>query len=121
MFRGDSMTEWMVDGVGFLLLCLGMRLGQPRFLRALCTIGLIYLLVFSATYFLWLKWKLHYFKAHPEVIHVGISAAFVFEGFWKLLANMLLLQGVLPVAGVFLLYFAVKWLTTPVGPGSSYF
>jgi hypothetical protein len=115
------MTEWLVDGASFLVLFIGMRLGQPRFLRAMCTLAVIYLIIFAVVYFLWLKWKLHYFDTHPQMIHLGISAAFGFEGFWKLFANMLLLQGIMPEAGIFLVYFAIKWLSASVGPTSRFF
>ena len=115
------MTEWLVDGLGFLVLCLGIRMGQPRFLRILCGVALAYLAIFFVSYLVWLKWKYHYFIAHPEIIHVGISAAFVFEGFWNLFASMLLLNCIMPLAVLFMLYFAIKWLATPAGPGSSYF
>jgi hypothetical protein len=115
------MTEWFVDIVGFLLLCLGMRLGQPKLLRALCAVGIAYLSIFFVTYYVWLKWKYHYFEAHPEMLHVGISAAFAFEGFSRLLASMVLLQGIIPVGLVFLVYFSIKWLASSARPGSSYF
>lgn len=115
------MTEWAVDGLGFLVLLIGMRLGQPRFLRALCSLAFLYLIVFSILYYLWLKVQFHHFQTHPEMIRVGISAAFVFEGFWKLFANMLLLQGLLPIAALFTIYFAVKWLAGSLGPGARFF
>lgn len=115
------MNVWAVDALSFLLLLMGMRFGQPRFLRALCVIGITYLAIFFAVYYFWLKWKFHYFKTHDEMIHTGILAAFVFQGFWKLFYNMLLLYGVMPVAAVFVLYFAVKWLTSPMTPGSTYY
>jgi hypothetical protein len=115
------MSAWGVDFLGLGLLCLGMRMGEPRFLRALCTFGLIYLVIFFVTYYFWLKWKFQHFKTHPEMIHIGIASAFGFEGFWKVLANMLLLQGLMPVAVAFVLYFAVKWLASPPRPGSNYY
>jgi hypothetical protein len=34
---------------------------------------------------------------------------------------MVLLQGIIPVALVFIVYFSVKWLASPERPGSSYF
>ncbi len=115
------MIEWAVDGLTILFLCIGMRVGASRLLRGLCTIALTYLIVFSVTYYLWLNFKYTHFRAHPEMVHVGISAAFVFEGFWHLLVSMILLQAVMPIGMVFLLYFGVKWLSTPVGPGSRAF
>jgi hypothetical protein len=115
------MTNILADVLGFLLLCVGARFGSPALLRLLCRIAAAYILVFSICYYLWLTAKFHAFKTTPGLPHNDISAAFAFEGFWKLFANMVLLQGVLPMAVIMLLYFAVKWLAASTKPGSSYY
>jgi hypothetical protein len=115
------MNTWLIDLLGFLLLCAGMRLGQPRSLRALCTIACIYLVIFCIGYYLWLKSQFLHFQSNPDVFHAGISAAFAFEGFWQVFANMLLLQGAVPVALVFLVYFFFRWFISPPRHRSSYF
>jgi hypothetical protein len=115
------MTDWVVDVGGFLLLCAGLRFGQPRLLRLCCLVGAVYVVVFSVCYYFWLLPQYNSFKTHPEVLYTGIASAFRFEGFWKLLSNMVLLEAMLPVAGILLLFFAVKWLITSSRPGSSYY
>lgn len=115
------MTNILADVLGFILLCVGARLGSPILLRLLCRIAVAYIAVFSICYYLWLSSKFHAFKAHPELMHNGVSAAFAFEGFWKVFANMILLQGLIPVAVIMLLYFAIKWLSASSKPGSSYY
>ncbi len=113
--------EWILDALCLLLLCIGTRIGQPRLLRVLCGFGLIYFVIFMLAYFFWLNWKFQYFLTHPDRSGAGISAAFAFEGFWQLFSSMLLLQGVLPIALVFLIYFSVRWLSAPMRPGSRYY
>jgi hypothetical protein len=115
------MINILADVGGFLLLCVGAKMATPALLRLLCRIAVAYVTVFSVCYYLWLLPKYHFFKHNPELLHTGISAAFRFEGFWKLFANMVLLQAVIPVATIMLLYFAVKWLSASTGPGSSYY
>lgn len=115
------MTVYLADVLGFILLCIGAKLATPALLRLLCRIAVVYVVVFSVCYYLWLISKFHAFKSHPGLLHTGISAAFLFEGFWRLFANMVLLQGIIPVATIMLIYFAVKWLTASTGPGSSYY
>jgi hypothetical protein len=104
------MNVWVVDIFGFLVLCTGTQLGQPRLLRALASLGAIYFLLFLVLCFLWLRLKFADFTAHPGVLHVGIEAAFGFEGFWRLLGNLLLLYGLVPIALAFLLFFSIRWL-----------
>ncbi len=111
----------LIDVLGFLLLCVGIKFGTPRLLRLLCTITAIYIGVFSLCYYLWLRPIFHSYKAHPELLHTGISAAFRFESFWKLLGNMILLQAIIPVLVIFLVYFGIKWLSASNGPGSIYY
>jgi len=115
------MTDWVLDVGGFLLLCVGLKFGQPRLLRLFCLVGAVYVAVFSVCYYFWLLPQFHSFKSHPQLLYTGIAAAFRFESFWKLLSNMILLEAILPVAGVFLLFYAVKWLTTSSRPGSTYY
>ncbi len=112
------MSAWVIDVIGFLILVIGARAGRPRAVRGLCALGTLYLVAFGIVYYLWLSRIHHHFKAHPEMLHVGIAAAFTFEGFWKLFGNMLLMQGVIPIGLVFLLYYTVKWLNVPFRPGS---
>ena len=114
------MIEWVLDVMGFLLLCVGAKLAMPPLLRLLCRIAAVYLAVFSICYYIWLIPQFRNFKNHQQLFHTGMSVAFAFEGFWKLLSNMILLQGILPVAVVFLLYFGVRWLSASTGPGSGY-
>ncbi len=112
------MSAWVADIIAFLVLCIGARAGRPRAVRGLCALGTIYLVFFSIAYYIWLSGAYHRFKTHPGMLHVGIVSAFAFEHFWTLFGNMLLVQGVIPLALVFLVYFAVKWLNIPLRPGS---
>jgi hypothetical protein len=109
------------DVLGFVLLCVGSRWGSPALFRLLCRIAVIYMAVFSLCYYFWLRSKFHAFKTHTELMHNGISAAFAFEGFWRAFANMVFLQGLIPMAVIMLLYFSVRWLTASSAPGSNYY
>ncbi len=106
------MLVWAVDFIGFLLLCVGSRLATPRILRLFCRIAALYILVFAVGYYFWLRPQYHYFQTHPHFFQDGILMAFRFEGFWRLLGNMILLQGLGPVALLAMLYFGIKWLVT---------
>ncbi len=72
---------------------------------------MLYVLVFAVGYYFWLLPRFQNFHDHSHVIQTGISMAFRFQGFWSLLANMVLVQGILPVVVFLTLYFAVKWLS----------
>jgi hypothetical protein len=110
------MIVWVVDFLGFLLLCVGSNLAMPRFLKLLCRLAVVYLLVFSVCYYLWLIPQYRYFESHLHYIHPGMSMAFSFEGFWQLLGNMILVEGMLPVAVVLIFYFGIKWVAMSTSP-----
>jgi hypothetical protein len=115
------MNELVVDVMGFLLVCVGAKYGEPRLLRLLCLIAAAYIGLFAVSYYIYLIPLFHIFKNHPEHMYAGISAAFRFENFWKLLGNMILLDAIAPVGTVFLMYFGIKWLTASTGPGTPYY
>jgi hypothetical protein len=108
------MFAWVVDFIGFLLLCAGSTLATPRLLKILCRIAVAYVLIFTVGYYFWLIPWFQHFKDHPHVGQTGISMAFRFQGFWSLLGNMVLVQSILPVVVIFTLYFAVKWLAADI-------
>jgi Kef-type K+ transport system membrane component KefB len=108
------MFVWVVDLAGFLLLCVGSRLATPRLLKLLCRIAVLYILIFTAGYYYWLRPSFQHFNAHPNYGQTEISMAFKFQGFWSLLGNMVLLQAILPVGVCLTVYFAVKWLAADI-------
>jgi hypothetical protein len=108
------MFVWVVDFIGFLLLCVGSRLATPRLFKLLCRIAALYVLIFTVGYYFWLLPWLQHFKDHPDIGQTGISTAFRFQGFWSLLGNMVLMQGILPVVVVLTVYFAFKWLSADI-------
>jgi hypothetical protein len=108
------MIVWVVDFIGFILLCVGSKLAIPRILRLFCRIAILYVLIFTVCYYFWLTPRFRYFEDHPHFSQTGISIAFKFQGFWTLLGNMVLLQGMFPLAVLFILFFAVKWLSTGI-------
>jgi hypothetical protein len=109
---------WVVDFLGFLLLSIGVKLAMPRGLRLICLLALSYLLVFTIGYYFWLAAQYQYALDHPHFFQTGIGIAFRFEGFWNLLGNMVLLQGIFPVAVVIIVYLAIKWLSVGLLPTS---
>lgn len=113
------MATWAIEILCFLLLFGGTRYGKSGFQRILCRIGLAYYVIFCVTYYFWLNAQYRQFKAHPDTIHVGITQAFAFEAFMPLFSNMVMLYAVVPVALVFMAYFAVKWLAASPRPGST--
>jgi hypothetical protein len=117
----SAMIVSLIDVLGFLLLCFGAKVAAPPLLKLLCRIAVAYIAIFSISYYFWLLTKFHAFKSHPEFLHSGISAAFLFVGFWKLFANLVLLQSIVPAAAILLLYFSVRWLSAKTGPGTSYY
>jgi len=108
------MFVWVVDFIGFLLLCVGSSLATPRLFKLFCRIAVLYLLIFAVSYYFWLLPRFQHFQDHSYLGQTGISAAFRFQGFWSLLGNMVLIQGILPVVVLLTLYFAVKWLTADI-------
>lgn len=108
------MSVWVVNILGFLALCIGAWLGRPRLARVISGLGVIYFLSLFILYILLLQSKFADFKAHSSIRHVGIEAAFAFEGFWQLLGSLILLQGMVPIALGFLLYFFIRWLVVPL-------
>jgi len=109
---------WAVDLIGFLLLCVGSKLAMPRGLRVICGIAAVYLLAFAIGYYLWLAGQYRHFQDHPHFFQNGIAMAFNFQGFWKLLGNMVLIQGIFPIVVVITLYLAWKWLSVGLLPTS---
>jgi hypothetical protein len=71
----------------------------------------LYVLIFTVGYYFWLLPWFRHFKDHPHTGQTGISMAFRFQGFWSLLGNMVLVQGLFPVAVLITLVLAVKWLS----------
>lgn len=108
------MIVWVVDFIGFLLLCVGSKLAAPWILRFFCRIAVLYVLIFTICYYFWLIPRFRYFEEHPHFSQTGISMAFKFQGFWSLLGNMVLLQGIFPVAVFLTLFLAVKWLSAGI-------
>jgi hypothetical protein len=80
----------------------------------LCRIAVLYVLIFTVGYYFWLLPWFQHFKDYPYYGQSPISMAFRFQGFWSLLGNMVLVQGILPVVVCLTLYFAVKWLSADV-------